>query len=109
MDILAMLKILLGMDSIDISKDEILNYMLENSKIKISRYLRVIYTKSDVIFETNYFNAIVELAKYDYKNQKATGIKQYTESKRSVTYRDNSDAIPVEIKAMLPKPSIVMF
>ncbi|MBW9147300.1 phage head-tail connector protein [Clostridium sp. CM027] len=94
MDILAMLKTLLNIELIDISKDEILNYMLENSKIKISRYLRVLYTKGDVIFETNYLNVIVELAKYDYKNQKATGIKQYTESKRSVTYRDAIDSIP---------------
>ncbi|GCD10463.1 phage head-tail connector protein [Clostridium tagluense] len=113
MKILTMLKMLLGMDTLDISKDEILNFTLENSKIKISNYLRDLYVPNDAVeklaFETKYFNAIIELAKYDYKNQKATGIKQYSESKRSVTYKDSIDGIPSQIKAMLPKPSIVMF
>ena len=113
MTLLTMLKMLLGVDSLDTSKDEIFNYMLENSKIKISNYLRVAYTPSDTVlklaFETSYFNAIVELTKFDYKNQKGVGLKSFTESKRSLTYKDITDAIPQEIKAILPKPSIVMF
>ncbi|HEY5524844.1 MAG TPA: phage head-tail connector protein [Clostridium sp.] len=113
MELLIMLKRLLCVDLFDTSKDDILNYMLENSKIKASNFLGDVYTPSDPVlkleFETNHFRGIVELAKYDYNNQKATNIKQYTEGKKSVTYRDSSDSIPKEIKAILGLPSIVMY
>nr|WP_216296655.1 head-tail connector protein [Clostridium sp. CF012]MBU3142211.1 head-tail connector protein [Clostridium sp. CF012] len=113
MTALEMLKTLLNIELTDVSKDAILNYMLQNAKVKIDNYLRLKIDFTNVEanreFELKYFNAIVALAKYDYNNQKAVGVKQYTESKRSVTYRDTIDTIPGEIKAMLPYPSIVMF
>ncbi|MCB2297043.1 phage head-tail connector protein [Clostridium tagluense] len=113
MTILETLKMLLNIELTDISKDVILNYMLQNSKIKIVNYLRLKIDFSNIDsnaeFEINYFNAIVALAKYDYNNQKTVGVKSYSESKRSVNYRDTSDSIPQEIKAMLPLPSIVMW
>lgn len=115
MSLLDMLKTLLNIDLNDKSKDNILNYIINNSKIKIDNYLVLNTDFKDVIkdleFEEKYFNAIVELSKYDFNNMKNIGIKSYTESKRSVTYKDSNNnngstsSLPQEIIDLLPKKS----
>lgn len=101
-DMLDLLKELLGIDFMDISKNTILKFYLNKAKISIKKYCVLTEEEYNV---ANLNNQTVELAMYYYNNKKQVGVKSYSEGKRSVTYSTNS--IPYEIKDLLPKPSIV--
>ncbi len=95
---LAIVKMLLGIDLDDASKDDVLNHF-----IGLALKMALSYCYISEISE-EYNGAIAELAVYLYKNKDSTGYKQKSEGERSVTYQDG--AIPEYIKSSLPLPKI---
>ena len=95
---LTIVKMLLGIDLVDDSKDDILNHFIGLAQKMALSYCNCEYISSE------YDGAIAELAVYLYKNKDSTRYKQKTEGERSVTYLDGS--IPEYIKSSLPLPKI---
>ncbi len=91
-------KILLGIDLTDTSKDDVLDHFIGLARKMALSYCNCVYISSE------YDEVIAELAVYLYKNKDGTGYKQKTEGERSVTYQDG--AIPEYIKSALPLPKI---
>ena len=95
---LEIVKMLLGIDEADTSKDMILNHFI-NQAIRLAlSYCNV----SELSAE--YDGEIADLAVFLYKNKDSVGYKQKTEGERSVTYE--SGGIPENIKSALPLPKI---
>ena len=95
---LSIVKMLLGIDLADTSKNDVLNHFIGLAQKMVLSYCNCEYISSE------YDEAIAELAVYLYKNKDGTGYKQKTEGERSVTYQDG--AIPEYIKSTLPLPKI---
>lgn len=91
-------KMLLGIDVADTSKDMILNHFINQALRLALSYCNV----SELSAE--YDGAIADLAVFLYKNKDSVGYKQKTEGERSVTYE--SGGIPENIKSALPLPKI---
>lgn len=96
MDILILIKSLLGISDGDTSKDTVLNFYISKAQTAIKRYCNI----DDL---TGLDNQVVELAIYYYQNKNNVGIKQMTEGSRSQTI---VDGIPQNIKDILPLPYI---
>lgn len=96
MDILTLIKNLLGIAIEDTSKDTILNFYITKSQNAIKKSCRI----DDL---TGLDNQTVELAIYYYQNKDMVGIKQATQGSRSQTL---TDGIPQSIKDTLPLPYI---
>lgn len=95
---LEIVKMLLGIDVADTSKDGILNHFI-NQALKLAlSYCNVIELSAE------YDGTIAELAVYLYKNKDSVGYKQKTEGERSITFEGGG--IPEYIKSALPLPKI---
>ena len=91
------LKMLLGIDLVDTSKDGILNHF-------INQALRLALSYCNVTeLPTEYNDTIAELARYLYINKDSMGYSEKTEGERSITYESG---IPEYIKSALPIPRI---
>ncbi|MEA4987648.1 MAG: phage head-tail connector protein [Anaerovorax sp.] len=91
------LKMLLGIDLVDTSKDNILNHF-------INQALRLALSYCNVTeLSTEYNGTIADLAKYLYLNKDSVGYEQKVEGERSITYESG---IPEYIKLALPMPKI---
>lgn len=91
------LKMLLGIDLADTSKDGILNHF-------INQALRLALSYCNVTeLSTEYNDTIAELARYLYINKDSMGYSQKTEGERSVSFEIG---IPEYIKVALPIPRI---
>jgi hypothetical protein len=91
-------KMLLGIDSTDTSKDNILNHYI-NQALKMALFYCNV---SDLV---GYDDTIADFAAYLYKNKDSLGYKQKTEGEKSASYESG---IPAFIKAALPTPKVTV-
>lgn len=106
---LELIKELLGISLVDISKDTILNFYLTKSKQSIITYKNKSYTDEafeiDIVGECGEFsNQTVELAMYYYKNKDTVGLSSITQGGRSQS--KGSTTIPQDIIMSLGLPFI---
>lgn len=95
---LEIVKMLLGIDVADTSKDTILNHFINQALKLVLSYCNVIELPAE------FDGTIAELAVYLYKNKDSVGYKQKTEGERSITFEGGG--IPEYIKSVLPLPRI---
>lgn len=91
------MKMLLGIDINDTSKDNILNHYLNKTIIIILGYCNI-----DAL-DTKYNDIASDYAVYLYKNKDLEGLESKTEGDKSVKIKDG---IPENIKKALPLPKI---
>lgn len=94
---LELLKQLLGIDSFDISKDDILNHYLKKANSIILGYCNI------DLLSAIYDDVVVDYAMYLYKNKDSEGLSQKREGERSAIYESG---IPQSIRFALPLPKI---
>lgn len=97
---LEVLKLLLGTDLEDTSKDAILQYYLQQARLMAEGYCNI------TELPERYDSTVINLAYYLYRNQDLLGYSKKTEGERSVGL--TSSDIPDYIKEALPKPKIVI-
>ena len=97
---LEVLKILLGLESADTSKDALLQYYLQQARIMAEEFCNI------TELPERYDSTVINLALYLYRNQDVLGYSQKTEGERSVSL--TSSGIPDYIKDALPKPKVVI-
>jgi hypothetical protein len=95
---LELVKILLGIDSTDTSKDAILEHFIHQAN-----NMALFYCNVSVL--SGYDDSIADLAVYLHKNKDSVGYKQRTEGEKSGTFETG---IPESIKAALPTPKITV-
>ncbi len=95
---LEIVKMLLGIDIADTSKDMILNHFI-NQALRLA----LSYCNGSEL-PAEYDGAIADLAVFLYKNKDSVGYKQKTVGERSVIYEGGG--IPENIKSALPLPKI---
>ena len=95
---LEIVKMLLGIDASDISKDGILNHFINQASKTALAYCNV------TEFLPVQDDTIADLAVYFYKNRDSLGYKQQVQGERSVTFEGGG--IPEFIKSALPLPKI---
>lgn len=94
---LEIIKMLLGIDYFDLSKDDILNHFINKARNIILGYCNV-----DSL-DAKYNDVIADFAAYLYRNKDSVGYKQNTQGERSIQYEIG---IPANIKQALPLPKI---
>jgi hypothetical protein len=94
---LALLKRLLGIDSIDITKDDLLNHYLKKANSIIIGYCNI------DILPVIYDDILVDYAMYLYKNKDSVGLMDKQEGERSAKYEPG---IPTSLRLALPLPRI---
>jgi len=95
---LELVKLLLGIETFDIAKDDLINHFINQSSKTALAYCNV----TELLPE--YDDTIADLAVYFYKNRDSLGYKQQVQGERSVTYEGGG--IPEFIKLALPLPRI---
>lgn len=95
---LEIVKMLLGIDAADTSKDMILNHFINQALRLALSYCNV--SELSAVYD----GAIADLAVFLYKNKDSVGYRQKAEGERSVTYEGGG--IPENIKSALPLPKI---
>lgn len=98
MDILGLIKTLLGIAIADTTQDTIINFYISKSQNTIKKYLNY----DDL---TGLDNQVTELALYYYQNKDNLGITQMTQGSRS---QSMTDGMPQSIKDSLPIPKVRM-
>ncbi|MGG4213875.1 phage head-tail connector protein [Paenibacillus sp. FSL L8-0638] len=96
-DSLILLKRFLGIELIDISKDDILIHYLNKARGNILGYCNV------VTLPVEYDDVMVDYAVYLFKNRDSVGLIDKQEGERSATYETG---IPTSIRLALPSPKI---
>ncbi|MDQ0496965.1 phage head-tail connector protein [Paenibacillus brasilensis] len=96
-ELMDLMKRLLSMEPIDISKDEILIHYLNKARSNIYGYCNV------VTLPVEYDDVMVDYAAYLYKNRDSVGLMNKQEGERSATYETG---IPASILLALPLPKI---
>ena len=95
---LEVVKMLLGIDAADASKDDILNHF-------ITQALKIALGYCNITeLPAGYNDTISDLAVYLYNNRDSVGYKQKVQGERSITFEDGG--IPEYIKSALPVPKI---
>jgi hypothetical protein len=94
---LDLLKRLLGVEVMDVSKDDILTHFLNKARSNILGYCNV-----DAL-PLEYDDPVVDYAVYLYKNKDSVGLMQKQEGERSASYEPG---IPQSIRLALPLPRI---
>ena len=95
---LEVVKMLLGIDAADASKDDILNHFITQALKIALGYCNVTELPAE------YDDTIADLAAYLYNNRDSVGYKQKVQGERSITFEDGG--IPEYIKSALPVPKI---
>lgn len=95
---LEVLKMLLGIDLTDTSKDGILNHFITQALKIALGYCNVTELPAE------YDDTIADLAAYLYNNRDSAGYKQKVQGERSITFEGGG--IPEYIKSALPVPKI---
>ena len=95
---LEIVKMLLGIEASDISKDGILNHFINQALKTALAYCNVTELPPE------HDDTIADLAVYFYKNRDSLGYKQQIQGDRSVTFEGGG--IPEFIKSALPLPKI---
>jgi len=96
--ILEIVKMLLGIDASDISKDDILNHFINQALKAALAYCNLTELPAD------YNGTLADLAVYFYNNRDSVGYKQKVQGERNITYEGGG--IPEYIKSALPLPRI---
>jgi hypothetical protein len=94
---LLLLKQLLGIESFDVSRDDILGHYLKKANSIILGYCNL------DILPAIYDDVVVDYAMYLFKNKDSEGLAQKREGERSVIYESG---IPQSIRFALPLPKI---
>ncbi len=94
---LELMKLLLGIDATDTSKDSILNHYLNKARNIILGYCNV------ELLDSKYDEIVIDYGVYLYKNKDLEGIESKTEGEKSVNIQIG---IPENIKMALPLPKI---
>ena len=92
------IKLLLGIETLDTSLDDILAFYKEQAYLMACEYCNV-----DNL-PIKYDNTISLLAVYLYRNKDSLGYKSKSEGEKSISF--NSDGIPEYIKVGLPTPRL---
>ena len=95
---LEIVKMLLGIEASDTSKDGILNHFI-NQALKTA-----LYYCNVTELPPEHDDTIAALAVYFYKNRDSLGYKQQVQGERSVTFEGGG--IPEYVKSALPLPRI---
>jgi len=95
---LEIVKMLLGIESYDKSKDDLLNHFIKQATKTALAYCNV----EELPLEQD--DTIADLAVYFYKNRDSLGYTQQVQGERSVTFEGGG--IPEFIKSALPLPRI---
>ena len=95
---LEIVKMLLGIEASDTSKDGILNHFINQALKTALAYCNVSELSSE------HDDTIVDLAVYLYKNRDSLGYKQQVQGERSVMF--DGGGLPQYIKSTLPLPKI---
>ena len=95
---LEIVKMLLEINMLDSSKDEIINHYIDQALRMALSYCNV------TELSTDYDATIADIAVYLYKIRDGIGYKQKTEGERSAIFE--SGGIPEYIKLSLPLPKI---
>ena len=95
---LEIVKMLLGIEASDTSKDGILNHFINQALKAALTYCNVTELPPE------HDDTIADLAVYFYKNRDSLGYKQQVQGERSVTFEGGG--IPEFIKSALPLPRI---
>jgi hypothetical protein len=95
--VLEIVKMLLGMDISDTSKDNLLNHFIKKATDIILGYCNI-----DALPE-QYHDVAADLAVFLYNNRDLEGITKKTEGEKSLTI---INAIPESIRLALPPPRI---
>lgn len=95
---LELVKLLLGIETFDISKDDLINHFINQASKIALVYCNVTELPSE------HDDTIADLAVYFYKNRDSLGYKQQVQGERSVTFEGGG--IPEFIKMALPLPRI---
>lgn len=97
---LEVLKILLGLETVDTSKDALLQYYLQQARIMAEEFCNI------TELPQRYDSTVINLAFYLYRNQDVLGYSQKREGERSISL--SGSGIPDYIKDALPKTKIVI-
>lgn len=97
MTILEIVKMLLGIDASDISKDNILNHFIKKARDIALGYCNI------AELPESYNDVLADFTVYLYKNRDIEGIASKTEGERSVKI---NQGIPESIRLALPLPKI---
>ncbi|MBW7572432.1 phage head-tail connector protein [Caproiciproducens faecalis] len=95
---LELVKMLLGIDSTDTSKDKVLDHYITQANKMALLYCNVAAL-------VGYDDTVAELTVYLYKNRDSKGYTQKTEGEKSIAFELG---IPESIKAVLPVPKITV-
>lgn len=95
---LEIVKMLLGIESYDTLKDDLLNHFIKQALKTALAYCNVTELPPE------HDDTIADLAVYFYKNRDSLGYKQQAQGERSVTFEGSG--IPEFIKSALPLPRI---
>lgn len=91
------MKLLIGIDSLDVTLDELLDHFINKARVIIIGYCNI-----DTLPE-QYGMVVAQYAAYLYKYRDSEGLLKKTEGEKSVIYEG---AIPYSIKLQLPLPRI---
>jgi hypothetical protein len=94
---LDLMKRLLGIDSTDVSKDDIYTHYLNKASSNILGYCNI------DLLPSAYEDVVVDYAVYLYKNRDSVGVTQKQEGERAAKYEPG---IPASIRLALPLPRI---
>jgi hypothetical protein len=95
---LELVKLLIGIDITDNSKDNIIDHYINQAN-----NMALFYCNVSAL--SGYDDSIADLAVYLYKNKDSVGYKQRSEGEKSGTFETG---IPESIKASLPTPKITV-
>jgi len=102
MAILDDVKTLVGIDLLDISRDDLLNIYIRRGITLITKYLRKTVTED---IETVYPDALIEYVVQVYRKKGNEGLKSYGQGSRLGSY---GEELSDSVKSLLPSPSIRM-
>ncbi|HBV88311.1 MAG TPA: hypothetical protein DEF42_17100 [Desulfosporosinus sp.] len=102
MAILDDVKILVGLDLFDISRDDILNIYIRRGVTLITKYLRRTATEDVTVL---YPDALIEYVVQVYRKKGNEGLKSFGQGSRLGSY---GEELSDSVKSLLPKPSIRM-
>ena len=94
---LELMKLLLGIDSYNVTLDDLLNHFINKARVIVIGYCNI-----DILPE-QYDTVVSQYAAYLYKNRDSEGLLKKTEGEKSVIYEG---AIPYSIRLQLPLPRI---
>jgi len=105
MAVLDDVKTVLGLDSLDTSRDNMLNIYIRKGVTLVTKYLNKIVTEPPLDVEATYPDALIEYVVMCYRKKGNEGLKSYGQGSRTGSY---GEELSDSVKSLLPTPSIRM-